>query len=91
MRLYIHTTTKNVDQREPTYTLTKAIEGAWHWTTLESADRICRFLSQTGITINVQNGFGDSVYCTDYRVESRPQGGFAISCEHPLSAEKGIS
>jgi hypothetical protein len=27
---------------------------------------------------------GESGFCTDFRVESRPQGGFAISCEHPL-------
>jgi hypothetical protein len=87
MRLYIHKITKHAEELKPdTYDFTNSIEGAWFWTTLESAERAQHFFShESGITINPP--FGGSAPCTDFRVEPRPQGGFAISCEHPLAKD----
>lgn len=84
MRLYI----KAIDHGDThdTFTWTSAIEGAWNWNVQEQAARFCRWiLGWGGITVESPIEFGKIGLCTDFRVESRPQGGFAVSCEHPLS------
>ena len=85
MRLYIYTITSH-DEKPATYEFTKFIDGAWHWDTRESADRAQDMILNVsgGITVKTPDGRCD--YCTDFRVESMSQGGFAISCEHPFSS-----
>jgi hypothetical protein len=81
MRLYIKTIIKGEKRR--TYEWVSAIEDAWHWDTQEQADADGTWIEQEGIFVR-STITGESGFCTDFRVESRPQGGFAISCEHPL-------
>ena len=83
MRLYIKTI--NHGDTHDTFTWTSAIEGAWHWNTKEETINKCRVIEQGGITVRSPIDFGKDGICTAFHVESRPQGGFAISCEHPLS------
>jgi hypothetical protein len=88
MRLYIHKITKHGEEFKPDiYDFTKSIEGAWFWTTPESAERAQHFFSHEG-GITIRPPFGPSAACTDFRVEPRPQGGFAVSCEHPLANDE---
>jgi hypothetical protein len=82
MRLYIKTISHG--NNHDTYAWTSAIEGAWHWNTKEEAISKCRVIEQGGITVKSPIEFGKSGLCADFRVEPRPQGGFAASCEHPL-------
>jgi hypothetical protein len=85
MRLYIYTITSH-DDKPTTYEFTKFKEGAWHWDMRESAERALDMIlnGSGGITVKAPDGRCDC--CTDFRVEPRPQGGFAISCEHPFSS-----
>jgi hypothetical protein len=88
VRLYIYKITKHEETQKPdTYDFTKSIDGAWHWLTREPADLACSYLSEGGITIEVPYSLGNNAPCTEFRVEQRPQGGFAISCEHPFASE----
>jgi hypothetical protein len=83
MRLYI----KTIDHgnTHDTYAWTSAIEGAWNWDTKEQATLARRVIVDWGgITVKSPIECGKSGLCADFRVESRPQGGFAVSCEHPL-------
>lgn len=72
-------------ERRPGYEFTKTAGPAWRWDTREQADQACRLISHDGITIAPP--FGSGAPCTDFRAEERPQGGFAISCEHPFAFE----
>ena len=83
MRLYIRAI--NHGENHDTYEWTSAIEAAWDWSTKEETINKCRVIEQGGITVKSPVEFGKIGLCTDFRVEPRPQGGFAISCEHPLS------
>jgi hypothetical protein len=85
MRRYIHQITNRAHENKPTYDFTKSIEGAWHWTTRESVESDLHVISiaNGGITVESPDGIGKSSPCTDFRIESRPQGGFAISCDNP--------
>lgn len=87
MCLFIKTIIEHTDEGKPeTYEFTKNIEGAWHTSPIEHANRICYLLSfEREITVKNPNGLGQSALCTDFRIEERPQGGFAISCEHPFA------
>jgi hypothetical protein len=82
MRLYIYKITRG--DKCPIYHFTRTIETAWFWDTRERVDEVCRATSHDGITI--EPTLGMSTPCTDFRVEPRPQGGFAISCEHPFAS-----
>ena len=82
MRLYISNVTNGV--RCPTYDFAKPIEAAMFWNTREWVTRVCDAISSDGITINPP--FANSAPCTDFRIEPRPQGGFVISCEYPVTS-----
>jgi hypothetical protein len=69
----------------PTYDFTRTARTAWFWSARDEAGRACRLISRSGITINLTHG--NPLHCADFRVEERPQGGFAISCEHPCAGE----
>ncbi len=83
MRLYIHDIKSNDDKLIPIneYTFTKSSQSAWFWDTRESAELARSMIFSGGITVKTLDGM--IAYCTDFRVESRSEGGFAISCEHP--------
>ena len=88
MRLYIAKITPPDQEKisprpHTTYDFTKFIECAWYWDSKEEAQRVISF---TGY-IMVNQPAGNSAYCTDFQVEARPQGGFAISCDHPFADE----
>lgn len=57
-------------------------EGAWHWTTLESAEYACADMNR-GVTI--ENKQGEKIVCTDFTVEKIGPDYFVISCEWPLA------
>jgi hypothetical protein len=83
MRLYIYEITSHADEQKPdTYDFTTSIAGAWHWATQGQAEQARRLFEDIGIIIHPS--LGASAPCTDFRVERRPEGGFAISCEHPF-------
>jgi hypothetical protein len=84
MRVYIHKITKRALEQEPDlFDFTSAIRSAWYWPTKEDAERASRVFSEIGIRIELS--VGECGQCSDYRVEQRPEGGFAVSCEHPFS------
>jgi len=86
MRLYIDKITSHADEQKPdTYDFTKSIKGAWQWTTQGQAEQAQRLFEDIGIVIYPP--LGGNAPCTDFRVETRPEGGFAISCEHPFATE----
>jgi hypothetical protein len=83
MRLYIKTI-EHGDTHD-IFTWTPAIEGGWNWRVQERAGRFCCWiLGWGGITVKSPIEFGKVGVCADFRVEPRPQGGFVVSCEHPL-------
>lgn len=85
MRLYISRITEGVEGLKPsTYELGKTIEEAWYWQTRDAADRALELVSVVGIDIRPPNGFEPKISCSVFRVEPRPQGGFAISCAAPF-------
>jgi len=89
MRVYIKDI-KPGDEKNETkdYTFTKSAEGAWYWGTNESAELAKSMIFSGGIIVKTLDG--GSYYCTEFHVEPRSQGGFAISCELPsLSAPSG--
>lgn len=83
MRWYIASRTNGPTR--PLYRFVPRIEGALFWQEAEKewVHRVCRAMSQEQITINPPFGDGGTC-CTDFRVESRPQGGFVASCEAPI-------
>lgn len=84
MRVYIYKITKQQQERKPDlYDFTSTIRSAWHWATKDAADRACRLFSEIGIRIELPSG--EYALCSEYRAETRPEGGFAVSCEHPLA------
>jgi hypothetical protein len=83
MRLFIKEIAREANHN--TFTWTSAIEGAWNWDAEGQADRFLRWtLGWGGIAAKSPTEFGKIGLCTDFRVEPRPQGGFAVSCEYPL-------
>jgi hypothetical protein len=78
MRLYIEETNQNSLDK---YEFTKSIEKAHHWETAQ--------IAETRVKAMVERGpiFVGSAKCTCFRVEALPQGGFAISCEHPSAGD----
>jgi hypothetical protein len=38
-----------------------------------------------GITVKAPDGTERTAHISDFKIEERPQGGFAISCEDPFS------
>ncbi len=67
------------------YGFTESVERALFWDTSESAELDRSKIDSGGITVKSRDG--RIAYCTDFRVEPRPQGGFAISCEHPHASD----
>ena len=83
MRLFIKGIRRG--ENHDTFTWTSAVEGAWTWGAEGQADRFLRWtLGWGAITVKSPIQFGKIGLCTDFRVEPRPQGGFAVSCEHPF-------
>jgi hypothetical protein len=80
MRVYICKVTQHLEAGEPTsFEFVNAVDGAWFWKTRDDAQRALAIWQ--GITVE---GSAECLPCTDFRFESRPQGGFVISCEHPF-------
>jgi hypothetical protein len=79
MRLYIRTITH--ENNRDSYVFTKMIEGGWNWNTYQDAESYLRWTVACGETICHSPFTKVSGVCSDFRVEPRPQGGFAISCE----------
>ncbi len=83
MRLFIKEICR--EGNHDSFTWTASPEGAWSWDTEGQATRCLRWiLGWGGITVRSPIEFGRVGLCTDFRVESRPQGRFVVSCEHPL-------
>lgn len=84
MRVYIYKITKRELEHKPDlYNFTQTITPAWHWPTKEAAERACRLFSAFGIRIELPTG--EHALCREYRVDQRPEGGFAVSCEYPFA------
>lgn len=71
-------------ERNLTYDFTTTARTAWFWNTCDQADKACQLISDSGITVDLP--FWNRLRCTDFRVEKRPQGGFAVSCGCPLTS-----
>lgn len=71
-------------ERHSTYDFTTTARTAYFWNTRDKADKFCQRISDSGITVDPP--FGNRLHCAGFRVEERPQGGFAISCECPLTS-----
>lgn len=86
MRLYIGHISSS-DQRKPEfkYDFTESIEDSWQWDKKESAELQLTMILTCGIAAESPGPFRKSAQCTAFQIEPRPQGGFAISCEHPFS------
>jgi len=80
VRAYIGKITER-KHKQALYDFKESVEGAWFWTTKEEAESVRQFLSEVGIKVYLPSG--NCAPCTDFCVEPRPEGGFAISCEHP--------
>jgi hypothetical protein len=82
MRLYIYEINEPVEKhKRHTVEFVKAIEGALHWETREAAEvHLQQFCP---ITIELPSGSVVHIPFAEFRIEARPQGGFAASCEHP--------
>ena len=91
MRLYISKITL-YDDKHPIFEFNRLIENSGRWDTKEFAEREVNRSNETGgITVKSPDGSGRSAQCTDFQIESRPLGGFAISCEHPFSTDMSDS
>jgi hypothetical protein len=85
MRLFIYEITYRWNENQPPrYDFTASAESSWSWKTKEQANSARRLIEQDGIAI--MSPLGPTLYCEDYRIEARPQGGFSISCVHPLAS-----
>lgn len=82
MRLYIKTISRG--NNHDTFQWTSAIGGAWNWNVPEQPGRLCCWIVGWGGIFVKSPVAGASGFCTEFRIEPRPQGGFAVSCEHPL-------
>jgi len=82
MRLYIKTVSRG--NNHDTFELTSTIEGAWNWNVYEQPARFCRWIVGWGGIFVKSPITGETGFCTDFRVEPRPQGGFAVSCQTSL-------
>jgi hypothetical protein len=80
MRVYIASITEAEENTNTNnkYSFTESAENAHYWDTTESAENAKSMTCTGGISIKSRDG---RIACTDFRVESRPQGGFTISCE----------
>jgi hypothetical protein len=84
MRLYIYKIKEPVEKhKRHTVEWVKSIGGAWHWETREAAE--VHMQQFCPITIELPSGSVLLIPFADFRIEARPEGGFAASCEHPSS------
>jgi hypothetical protein len=83
MHLYIKTFSQKNDHGalHDDYEFTSAIEGAWNWNTKEKAELYRSVVIERGGIVASDPTGARCGPCTDFRVESRPQGGFAVACE----------
>jgi hypothetical protein len=73
MKVYIQEITQHPKTEQPTaLKFTDSREDAWFWKTEGDAERAISIWETPDRA---------PVGCTDFRVESRPQGGFVISCD----------
>ena len=79
MRLYICTII--IESNRDKYVYTPEIKDSHSWNTEQEAQNYLRRPVESGETICHSPFTKVSGVCTDFRVEPRPQGGFAISCE----------
>jgi hypothetical protein len=83
MHLYIKTVSQKNDHGafHDAYEFTRAIECGWNWNTEEKAELYRSVIVERGGIIASDPTGIRRRPCTDFRVESRPQGGFVIACE----------
>ena len=79
VRAYIGKITER-EHKQTLYDFKESAQGAWHWTTKEEAECVCRQLSEVGIEVHLPSG--NCTPCTNFCVEPHPEEGFAISCEN---------
>jgi len=84
MRIYIRSIKTNEGNDFPTFEFCKRIEAAMHWDTRERAGHMVSS-ERGGITVKAPDGAERTAHISDFKIEERPQGGFAISCEDPFS------
>lgn len=82
MRLYIRSRVNG--PRCPEYEFVRGSEAALFWNSKSQVEQVCRFIAEDGITA-AQPFSPLRQPCSDFQVETRPLGGFAISCEVPVS------
>lgn len=69
----------------PEYEFVGVPEAALYWNSKSWVEQVCRVIAQEGITI-AKPFSAERQPSSDFQVESRPLGGFVISCEVPVSA-----
>jgi len=82
MRLYIRSRING--PHCPVYGFVGTSESALFWKSHRWVKQVCRVIVQEGITI-ARPFSAERHACSDFRVETRPLGGFVISCEVPIS------
>jgi hypothetical protein len=91
MRVFIHKITYRWNEgRPPLYDFTASAKSSWRWETRAQAEQARRIFEQVG-GIVIEQPFVERLFCEDYRVEPRPQGGFGISCIHPVAVSWPLS
>ena len=85
MRVFIYNMADRSEQgKPPLYEFTRSVEASYLWKERETANWRRRSFEELPIAITTP--LGQRLYCEDYRVEERPQGGFCISCLHPIQS-----
>jgi len=82
MRLYIRSRVNG--PRCPEYEFVGTSDAALFWNSKRWVNQVCRVITQEGITVTTPF-WAECQPCSDFQVESRPLGGFVISCEVPVS------
>jgi len=82
MRLYIRSRVNGL--RCPEYELVRGSEAALFWNSKSQVEQVYWFIAEDGITV-AKPFSPERQPCSDFQEETRPLGGFAISCEVPVS------
>lgn len=82
MRLFIRSRVNG--PRCPEYEFVRGSEHSLFWNSKSWVEQVCRVIAQEGITV-AQPFSAVRQPCSDFQVETRPLGGFAISCEVPVA------
>jgi hypothetical protein len=81
MRLYIRSRVNG--PRCPEYEFVETSDAALCWNSQRWVEQVCRLIAEEGITI-ARPFSREAQLCSNFQVEPRPLGGFAISCEVPI-------